>query len=127
LNRLQRGRFDFPGNGATGDDLGVLRVIQYSPWKGRKFRGVGGDTFIAIVEFSNPIKAKVLLTYGNSSNPNSPHFGDQLGLTARKQWREPWLTRAEIERHLEYRTTFYGDGRVGNLPVGKSSDAAAAR
>jgi acyl-homoserine-lactone acylase len=127
LNRLQRGKLDFPGNGATGDDLGVFRVIQYSPWKGRKFQGVGGDTFIAIVEFSNPIKAKVLLTYGNSSEPHSPHFGDQLGLTARKQWREPWLTRAEIERHLEYRTAFYSDGRVGNLPVGKSPDAAAAR
>lgn len=126
LNRLQRGTFDFPGNGATGDDLGVFRVIQYSPWKERKFQGVGGDTFIAIVEFSNPIKAKVLLTYGNSSNPRSPHFGDQLGLTAGKQWREPWLTRAEIEKHLEYRTAFYSDGRVGNLPVEKSADAAAA-
>jgi acyl-homoserine-lactone acylase len=104
LNRLQRGKFDFPGNGATGDDLGVFRVIQYSPWKDRRFQGVGGDTFIAIVEFSNPIKAKVLLTYGNSSNPQSPHFGDQLGLTAKNQWREPWLTRAEVEKHLDHRT-----------------------
>jgi acyl-homoserine-lactone acylase len=126
LNRLQRGMFDFPGNGATGDDLGVFRVIQYSPWKERRFQAVGGDTFIAVVEFSNPIRARVLLTSGNSSNPHSPHFGDQLGLTSKNQWREPWLTRAEIEKHLEYRTAFYNDGSVGNLPVGKSSDASAA-
>jgi acyl-homoserine-lactone acylase len=114
LNRLHRGKFDFPGNGATGDDLGVFRVVQYSPWEGRKFQGVGGDTFIAVVEFSNPIKAKVLLTYGNSSNPDSPHFGDQLRLTAANRWREPWLTRTEVEKHLDHRTALYGDGRVGN-------------
>jgi acyl-homoserine-lactone acylase len=125
LNRLQRGKFDFPGNGATGDDLGVFRVIQYSPWKERKFQGVGGDTFIALVEFSRPIKARVLLVYGNSSNPHSPHFGDQLGFTSKNQWREPWLTRTEIEKHLEERTAFYSDGSVADLPVGKSSDASA--
>jgi acyl-homoserine-lactone acylase len=115
LNRLQRGTYDFPGNGATGDDLGVFRVIQYAPWKGNEFQAVGGDTFIAIVEFSNPIKAKVLLTYGNSSNPHSPHFGDQLGLTARKGWRKPWLTRAEVEKHLEHGTVIYRNGKARHL------------
>ncbi len=125
LNRLHRGTFDFPGNGATGDDLGVFRVVQYAPWKGREFQGVGGDTFIAIVEFSHPLRAKVLLMYGNSSNPHSPHFGDQLGLASKYQWREPWLTRAEIAKHLENRTAFYSDGSVGNLPGGKSTDASA--
>jgi acyl-homoserine-lactone acylase len=127
LNRLHRGMFDFPGNGATGDDLGVFRVIQYSPWKDHEFQAVGGDTFIAIVEFSNPIKAKVLLTYGNSSNPHSPYFGDQLGLTARNRWRKPWLTRAEIEKHLEHRTVFYGNGNVRHLSAGTSAGYLTGR
>ena len=114
LNRLHRGKFDFPGNGATGDDLGVFRVVQYSPWKDGRFQGVGGDTFIAVVEFTKPIRAKVLLMYGNSSNPHSEHFGDQLGLAARNQWREPWLTRADVQKHLERHTSLYADGSVGD-------------
>jgi hypothetical protein len=78
------------------------------------------------VEFSHPIRAKVLLMYGNSSNPHSPHFGDQLRLAAKYQWREPWLTRGEIEKHLENRTAFHSDGSVGNPSVGKGTDASAA-
>ena len=109
LNRLHRGKFDFPGNGASGDELGVFRVIEYAPWKYGKFEAVGGDSFIAIVQFSNPIEARVLLPYGNSSNPDSPHFGDQLELMSQKTWRRPWMTRAEIEKHLEARTILVGD------------------
>jgi acyl-homoserine-lactone acylase len=112
INRLRRGNFDFPGNGATGDLLGVFRVIEYIPTKDGKFEPLGGDTFVAAVEFSKPTKAKVILTYGNSSNPASPHFGDQLEMTSKKEWRDAWLTRSEVEKHLEGHTIFHRDGTV---------------
>jgi acyl-homoserine-lactone acylase len=44
-----------------------------------------------------------LLSYGNATQPHSPHVYDQLELFARKQLREAWLTRPEIEAHLELR------------------------
>jgi acyl-homoserine-lactone acylase len=63
----------------------------------------GGDTFVAVVEFSNPQRAEGLLPYGNSSQPGSPHVGDQLELFSQGKLRPLWRERGEIERHLELR------------------------
>jgi acyl-homoserine-lactone acylase len=62
-----------------------------------------GDSFVSIVEFSNPVRARVLLTYGNASQKGSRHAGDQLELFARQELRRAWLTRQEIEANLEAR------------------------
>jgi acyl-homoserine-lactone acylase len=86
--------------------LGCFRILEYVPAKDGQFAAIGFDNFIAAVEFSTPVRAKVLLTAGNSSDPNSPNYGDQLGLSAKKQLRDAWLAREEIERHLEIRTVF---------------------
>ena len=47
------------------------------------------------------VRAMALVSYGNASQPGSPHNGDQLKLAARKELRPVWRTRAEIEAHLE--------------------------
>lgn len=78
----------------------------------------GGDSFIAAVEFGPLVHAKVLLTYANSSDPKSTHFGDQLASSATKQMRDAWLTRAEVEQHLERRTAFDRNSNVASMPSG---------
>jgi len=115
LYRLRRGKIDLPGNGA-GDLLGTFRVIDYAPATDGRFASEGGDNFIAAVEFGPSVRAKVLLTAGNSSDVNSPHFGDQIVLSARKQLRDAWLTRSEVEQHIEQRTLFNRDGKVISIP-----------
>ena len=103
--RFVRGKVDFPGNGGNGN-LGIFRVIGFFPGEeGRYISGLG-DSYIAAIEFSNPIRAKVLSTYGNSSRSDSPHYGDQLKLAARKELRPAWRSRGEIEAHLESRQVF---------------------
>jgi acyl-homoserine-lactone acylase len=57
------------------------------------------------VEFSNPVKAKVLTAYGNATQPGSKHKGDQLELFSKKQMRDAWRTRSEVEAHLESKVT----------------------
>jgi len=101
--RLRYGQRDYPGNGGPGDPAGIVRVIYYSPRPDGHFQSVAGDSYLAAIEFSNPLRARVLLMYGNSSQPGSPHIGDQLELAARKEMRPVWRTRAEIEAHLEAR------------------------
>ncbi|HEY9815023.1 MAG TPA: penicillin acylase family protein, partial [Candidatus Obscuribacterales bacterium] len=64
---------------------------------------IGGDSFIALVEFSSPLQAKVLTAYGNSSQPNSPHAGDQVELFAQQTLRTAWRSRSEIQAHTETR------------------------
>jgi len=69
---------------------------------------VGGDTYYAAVEFSDPVKARVLTAYGSSTQPGSPHRGDQLELFARQEMRPVWRKRSEIEANLETRETLPG-------------------
>jgi acyl-homoserine-lactone acylase len=108
--RLRVGDRDLPANGGDGD-LGIFSVLQFAPAERKQFQAVFGDTYIAAIEFSDPIQARVLLPYGNSSQARSPHRGDQLPLYLRKQLRPVWRTRPEIEAHLERREQGIGDGK----------------
>jgi acyl-homoserine-lactone acylase len=54
-----------------------------------------------MIEFSKPMKAMGLLTYGESDQPGAKHMGDQLPLLSKEQLRPEWLTRAGIMAHKE--------------------------
>ncbi len=103
--RLRYGKVDLPASGGPGL-FGIFRVIDLAPSTDGRFQQFAGDTYIAAIEFSNPVRAKVLTTYGNATQPGSPHIGDQLPLYARNELRPVWRTRKEIEAHLESRNVF---------------------
>ncbi|NUQ04841.1 MAG: acylase [Anaerolineae bacterium] len=103
--RLRVGEYDFPGNGGT-DPSGVFRAAWYAPDGQGTYQIAGGDSWVAVIEFSTPIRAQVLIGQGNATQPGSPHVGDQLTLFAAKALRDPWLTREAVEAHLETRQTF---------------------
>jgi acyl-homoserine-lactone acylase len=102
--RLRANVVDVPGNGAPGEPLGVFHVVEYARSDEVGFEAVGGDSFVALVEFSRPLRACVLTSYGNATEPDSRHCADQLELLSRRQMRPAWRSRAEIEAHLEDRT-----------------------
>ncbi|HEX5499530.1 MAG TPA: penicillin acylase family protein, partial [Thermomicrobiales bacterium] len=101
--RLRYGAVDLPAVGGPGDPFGIFRTVSMIPDADGRFRSIAGDSFIAAVAFADPIRARVLLTYGNATQPGSPHVGDQLTLFARKEMRPTWRARADIEAHLELR------------------------
>jgi acyl-homoserine-lactone acylase len=103
--RLRRGNVDLPGNGAPSQ-LGAIRTVGVSPFKDGKVEGVQGDTFFAVIEFSTPIHAEGLLSYGNWSKKGSPHVEDQIKLMSRKEMRPIWRDRKDVEGHLEAKKTF---------------------
>lgn len=96
------GEANLPANGAD-TALGVFRSVWFAPGKGDRFQAVAGDSFVAAIEFSNPVKAMALNSYGNASQPGSPHAGNQWSLFARKELRPVWRSRSEIEAHLSSR------------------------
>lgn len=91
---------------SDAENLGIFPSIIWSPMKKGERTVVSGESWISMVEFSTPLKAAGLLTYGNSSQAGSRHCGDQLSYYSRKQLRTFWRTRAEIERHLEGKHTY---------------------
>ena len=103
--RLRVDGYDLPANGGPGE-LGIFRVVNYAPDKDKRFRAEGGDSYVAAIEFSTPVRARTLMSYGNASQPGSPHRTDQLPLFARQELRPVWRTRGEIEKNLRGRQAF---------------------
>ena len=103
--RLKYGNVNLPGNGGDGD-LGIFRVVNFAPSENGQFQPVAGDSYVAAIEFSQPVKAMALMSYGNSSQPGSRHSVDQLPLFARQKLRPVWRTKKDIEVHLETRQLF---------------------
>jgi acyl-homoserine-lactone acylase len=104
--RLRLGNVDLPANGCDGNPFGAFRVLNldYSTLEtSKQVVANGGDSYVAAVEFGETVRAQVLLTYGNASQPGSPHIGDQLALSAKGEMRPAWRTRDEILAHLEAR------------------------
>ncbi len=105
VSRFALGKIDLPGNGGFGN-TGVFHVITWSPLKDGKRTPVHGETWMSMVEFSTPIKAVGLMSYGNSTQPGSPHRSDQLQHLSDKTFRTLWTTRAEVEKNLEATTPY---------------------
>ncbi|MCX6591302.1 MAG: penicillin acylase family protein [Acidobacteria bacterium] len=103
--RLRRGALDLPANGAPSV-LGAIRTVNIGPFVQGKAEGVHGDSYHAVVEFANPVRAEALLTYGNWSRAGSKHIEDQLPLMSKKQMRPVWRARKDIEANLESRKVF---------------------
>jgi len=94
--RVKSGKLNLPGNGAPGT-VGSFRVS----WPGEREKNTtsisGGDSWVGVIEFGEKIKANVLLSYGNSSQDDDPHNGDQLKLYSEKKLREAHFYSKDIE------------------------------
>ncbi len=105
VSRFALGKVDLPGNGGFGN-TGVFHVITWGPLKDGKRTPVHGETWMSMVEFSTPIKAVGLMSYGNSTQPGSPHRSDQLEHLSNKTFRMLWTTRAQVEQYLKATTPY---------------------
>jgi acyl-homoserine-lactone acylase len=106
--RLRRGSLDLPGNGAPSE-MGAIRASGLGPFVDGTAQIVSGDTFYAVVEFSDPVRGEALLGYGNWSRAGSKHVTDQLELASQKRMRPILRTRREVEAALEYRQELQAD------------------
>ncbi len=67
----------------------------------KKFYGTRGNSFVAVVEFGDRVKAKSLLAGGQSSNPDSPHFDDQAQRYADVEFKDVPYYREDVEARAE--------------------------
>ncbi len=104
VNRFRIGNYDLPANGGP-DNFGVFRTMYFAEDKDNKKHAFHGDTYVAVTEFGDKVKASVLLSYGNATQPGNKHSGDQLKLLSEKKLRPALLERADILPVLEKKET----------------------
>ena len=73
---------------------------RYYPGTNKRY-GLSGNSFICAVEFGKKIKAKSLLAGGESGNPSSPHFTDQLEMYSQGKFKDVLFYKEDVLKHAE--------------------------
>ena len=67
------------------------------PIKDGKLRAVSGESYIMLIRYSKDgPEIETVIPYGNSSDPSSPHYTDQMRMYAEKKLKIMTLDKDEI-------------------------------
>ena len=112
INRFQRltGDIEHPFN----DDAPSLPIAMASGRWGalasfgarsypgtKRIYGSSGNSFVAVVEFGDRVKARSLLAGGQSGDPGSAHFDDQAQRYAERDFKDVAYYKEDVERRAE--------------------------
>ena len=88
--------------GFASSEWGMIPAYNSKFFPGSNNRyGVSSNSFICAVEFGKRIKAKSLLAGGESGNPASPHFKDQLEMYTKGQFKDVLFYKEDVLKHAE--------------------------
>jgi acyl-homoserine-lactone acylase len=112
VNRFQRitGDIDHPYDdrapslpvGMASARWGALASFGARAYPGtQKIYGSSGNSFVAVVEFGDKVRAKTILAGGQSSDPDSAHFDDQAQRYVDREFKEAAFYREDVERRAQ--------------------------
>jgi acyl-homoserine-lactone acylase len=67
----------------------------------KKMYGNTGNSFVAVVEFGDRVRARAVTAGGLNGDPKSPHFDDQAERYANGDLRDVYFYRPDVEKHAE--------------------------
>jgi acyl-homoserine-lactone acylase len=111
INRFQRLTGDIvqPFNDAgpsipvpfTSAQWGSLASFGAKRWPGtKKYYGTSGNSFVAVVEFGDKVRARAVSAGGESGDPASPHFNDQAERYAQGNLRDVYFYPEDLKGHV---------------------------
>ncbi|WP_020534655.1 penicillin acylase family protein [Lewinella cohaerens] len=84
--------------GFTSSRWGAIAAIESQTYEGSKRRyGLHGNSFVAVISFGKRLRAKAIVTGGQSGHMRSPHFDDQSKAFCNQEFREVYFYRPEVE------------------------------
>jgi acyl-homoserine lactone acylase PvdQ len=90
--------------GMGNSDWGALADFGSRRQDGtKKLYGVNGNSFAAVVEFGERVRARSILVGGQSNDPASGHFVDQVPLYASHDWKKVAYYREDVEKRATER------------------------
>ncbi|MBX6365221.1 MAG: penicillin acylase family protein [Gemmatimonadetes bacterium] len=112
INRFQRWNDDIephfddakfsipvPFTSAIWGSLASFGARPYANTK--KWYGTSGNSFVAVVEFGDSVRARAVTAGGENGDPASPHFNDQAERYATGNLRVVYFYPSQLEGHTE--------------------------
>ena len=88
--------------GFTSSRLGSLAAFAARSYPGTKKRyGTEGNSFVAVVEFGDSVRARAVTAGGESGDPKSPHFDDEAQRYSTGNLRVVYFYPSQLEGHTE--------------------------
>jgi acyl-homoserine lactone acylase PvdQ len=86
----------------TSAQWGSLASFGARPYPNTKrWYGSSGNSFVAVVEFGDSVRARAVTAGGESGDPRSPHFDDQAERYATGDLREVYFYPGQLQGHTE--------------------------
>ena len=88
--------------GFTSGIWGSLASFGAHAYPGtKKWYGNSGNSFVAVVEFGDHVRARAVTAGGESGDPKSHHFDDEAMRYAKGDLREVYFYRSQLKGHTE--------------------------
>jgi acyl-homoserine-lactone acylase len=88
--------------GFTYSRWGSLASFSARAYPGtRKWYGTSGNSFVAVVEFGDSVRAKAVTAGGESGDPKSPHFNDEAPRYSTGSLRDVYFYPSQLVGHTE--------------------------
>ena len=88
--------------GFTSSTWGSLASFGAHAYPGtKKWYGTSGNSFVAVVEFGDKVRAKAVTAGGESGYPESKHFNDEAQRYSTGQLRDVYFYKSDLKGHIE--------------------------
>lgn len=104
VHYLKRGDRTFPMSGAPFGTEALHQTLTRIEADGTMVI-VGGSAFGMVVSLVRPVQSWSVLAYGNSEDPESPHYDDQADLQHRNTFKKTVFTTGDLQAVLTGLTT----------------------
>jgi acyl-homoserine-lactone acylase len=86
----------------TSSQWGSIASFGARPYPNtKKWYGTSGNSFVAVVEFGDKVRALAVTAGGESGRPSSPHFDDEAQRYATGNLREVYFYPDQLKGHTE--------------------------
>ncbi len=88
--------------GFTSSLWGSLASFGARPYPGtKKWYGTSGNSFVAVVEFGDKVRAEAVTAGGESGNPTSRHFDDEAKRYSTGDLRDIYFYPSDLKGHIQ--------------------------